>query len=127
MNQPAALLDQVVSDLDRVLRAGTVSGLSDAEKMDLLRAAGDVARRVEALVVETVASVPARAAGSGDAAFCGQFGCRSMHELLQRVLRTDTAGAGRVVKAARLVRREMDISSGGWLPALWPQLRSHKT
>ncbi|GGM43834.1 HNH endonuclease signature motif containing protein [Microbacterium saperdae] len=46
-----------------------------------------------------------------------------MSELLQRVLRTDTAGAGRVVKAARLVRREVNISSGGWVPALWPQLR----
>ncbi|MFJ2552359.1 DUF222 domain-containing protein, partial [Microbacterium sp. NPDC087591] len=124
MNRAVDVLDEVVSDLDGLLRAGTVAGLSDAEKLDLLRAAGDVVRRAEALVVETVASVPARPAGSGDPAFCGQFGCRSMSELLQRVLRTDAPGAGRVVKAARLVRREVDISSGGWLPPLWPLLRA---
>ncbi|GGM48038.1 HNH endonuclease signature motif containing protein [Microbacterium saperdae] len=124
MNHPVAVLDQVVSDLDAVVRAGSVVGLSDAEKLEVLRAAGEVVRRAEALIVETVASVPARPAGSGDPAFCGQFGCRSMSELLQRVLRADAAGAGRVVKAARLVRREVDISSGGWLPALWPQLRA---
>ena len=118
------VLDQVVKDLDAVVRAGVVAGLSDAQKLDVLRAVGDVVRRAEALIVETVASVPARPAGSGDPAFCGQFGCRSMSELLQRVLCTDVAGAGRVVKAARLVRREVDISSGGWLPALWPQLRA---
>jgi hypothetical protein len=124
MNHPVDVLDQVVSDLDVVLRAGSVVGLSDAEKLEVLRAAGEVVRWAEALITETVASVPARPAGSGDPAFCGQFGCRSMSELLQRVLRTDTAGAGRVVKAARLVRREVDISSGGWVPALWPRLRS---
>jgi hypothetical protein len=123
MNHPVDVLDQVVSDLDGLVRAGSVSGVSDAEKLDVLRAAGDVVRRAEALIVETVASVPARPAGSGDPAFCGQFGCRSMSELLQRVLRTDTAGAGRVIKAARLVRRDVDTSSGGWAPALWPQLR----
>ncbi|MEV4667079.1 HNH endonuclease signature motif containing protein [Microbacterium sp. LWO12-1.2] len=124
MNHPVDVLDQVVRDLDGVLCAETVAGLSDAEKLDVLRAAGEVVRRAEALIVETVASVPARPAGSGDPAFCGQFGCRSMSELLQRVLRTDAAGAGRVIKAARLVRRDVDISSGGWLPALWPQLRA---
>ncbi|MHC9044919.1 HNH endonuclease signature motif containing protein [Microbacterium saperdae] len=123
MDHPVDVLDQVVNDLDAVQRAGSVGGLSDAEKLDVLRAAGEGVRRAEALVVETVASVPARPAGSVDPAFCGQFGCRSMSELLQRVLRTDAAGAGRVIKAARLVRREVDISSGGWLPALWPRLR----
>ncbi|MDX2401497.1 HNH endonuclease, partial [Microbacterium algeriense] len=91
--------------------------------MALLQVAGRVQRRVDAVVVETVASVPARAAGSGDAAFCGLFGCRTVSELLQRVLRVDAPGAGRVVTAARAVRREVDVSSGAWLPARWPGLR----
>ncbi|GGM43847.1 hypothetical protein [Microbacterium saperdae] len=65
MDHPVDVLDQVVSDLDAVVRAGSVSGVSDAEKLDVLRAAGDVVRRAEALIVETVASVPARPAGSG--------------------------------------------------------------
>ncbi|WP_146115451.1 HNH endonuclease signature motif containing protein, partial [Microbacterium sp. MYb62] len=123
MNTPVELLGQVVADLDVVLRSDVVAGLSDDVKMDLLRVAGQVQRRVEAVVVETVASVDARPAGSGELGFCGMFGCRSMGELLQRVLRTDAAGAGRVVKVAKAVRREVGLSSGGWLPARWPALR----
>ncbi|MFF7294297.1 DUF222 domain-containing protein, partial [Microbacterium sp. NPDC008134] len=123
MNRIAELLDRVAADLAVVLRADTLAGLSDVEKMRVLRAAGEVSRRVDAVVVETVGSVDQRPAGSGELAFCGQFGCRTMNELVQRVLRTDAAGAGRVVKAGRAVRREVDFSSGAWLPARWPALR----
>ncbi len=86
--------------------------------------AGEAQRRVEAVVVEVVASVESRPAGSGDLAFCGFFGCRTVGELLQRVLRVDAMGATRVVKTARAVRREVDLTSGGWLPARWPALRA---
>ncbi|MFJ4254699.1 DUF222 domain-containing protein [Microbacterium sp. NPDC090003] len=123
MNSTAELLDRVAADLAVVLRADVVAGLSDAEKMQVLRAAGEVARRVDAVVVETVGSVDQRPAGSGELAFCGRFGCRSMNELVQRVLRTDAAGAARVVKAGKIVRRELDFSSGAMLPARWPALR----
>lgn len=50
-------------------------------------------------------------------------GTLSANELLQRVLRGDAATAARTLKAARLVRRELDLSSGEWLPARWPALR----
>lgn len=124
MNSPVELLGQVVADLDAVLRSDVVAGLNDVEKMELLRVAGEVQRRVEAVVVEVVASVDARPAGSGEVGFCGKFGCRTVGELLQRVLRTDATGAGRVAKAAKAVRREVNLSSGGWLPARWPELRA---
>jgi hypothetical protein len=124
MDTPVELLGQVVADLDAVLRSDVVAGVSDDVKMELLRVAGEVQRRVDAVVVETVASVDARPAGSGELGFCGKFGCRTMGELLQRVLRTDAVGAGRVVKAAKAVRREVELSSGGWLPARWPALRA---
>jgi hypothetical protein len=124
MNSPMELLGQVVADLDAVLRSDVVAGLNDVEKMELLRVAGEVQRRVEAVVVETVASVDERPVGSGEVGFCGKFGCRTVGELLQRVLRTDAAGAGRVAKAAKAVRREVNLSSGGWLPARWPELRA---
>ncbi|MEV8249698.1 DUF222 domain-containing protein [Microbacterium sp. NPDC076768] len=124
MSNPVQLLEKVSSDLDVVLRSDVVAGLSVTAKMELLRAAGEVQRRVEAVIVETVASVDVRPAGSGEAGFCGLFGCRSVGELLQRVLRVDAAGAGRVVKAAKAVRREICISSGEWLPARWPALRA---
>ncbi|WP_372468826.1 DUF222 domain-containing protein [Microbacterium maritypicum] len=123
MNNPVEVLGQVVADLDAVLRSDVIARLGDDEKMGLLRVAGEVQRRVEAVVVETVASVDERPAGSGEPAFCGRYGCRTVNELLQRVLRTDAAGAGRVVKAAKAVRREVGVSSGAWLPARWPALR----
>lgn len=120
---PAAVLDDTVVALDAVLQSGTVGALDAGAMMDLLRVAGEIQRRVEAVIVDAVASVDPRPAGSGEPAFCGRFGCRSMNELLQRVLRTDGASAARLVKAARLVRREVDLSSGEWLPARWPALR----
>ncbi|UPL13537.1 HNH endonuclease signature motif containing protein [Microbacterium galbinum] len=123
MNSTAEVLDRVVADLAAVLRADALAGLSDAEKMQVLRAAGELARRVDAVVVETVGSVDQRPAGSGELAFCGRFGCRTMNELVQRVLRTDAAGAARVVKAGTIVRRELDFSSGALLPARWPAMR----
>jgi len=123
MNSTAEVLDRVAADLAAVLREDVLAGLSDAEKMQVLRAAGEVARRVDAVIVETVGSVDQRPAGSGELAFCGRFGCRTMNELVQRVLRTDAAGAARVVKAGKVVRRELDFSSGALLPARWPALR----
>ena len=123
MNSTSELLDRVAADLAAVLRADALAGMSDAEKMQVLRAAGEVARLVDAVVVETVGSVDQRPAGSGELAFCGRFGCRTMNELVQRVLRTDAAGAARVVKAGKIVRRELDFSSGALLPARWPGLR----
>ncbi|WP_217183142.1 HNH endonuclease signature motif containing protein [Streptomyces sp. AC495_CC817] len=81
----------------------------------MLRAAGEVTRLVEAVIVESIADDEATTMPDA----CG---CRSMNELLQRVLRVDAAGAQRLVSAARLVRR--DVSLGGErLPARWPGLR----
>ncbi|WP_243230773.1 hypothetical protein [Microbacterium sp. CIAB417] len=64
MNSTAAVLDRVVSDLDltiaEAVRSSGLDAMSDAEKMDVLRLAGEAQRRVEALVVETVASVDGR-------------------------------------------------------------------
>ncbi|MFS0852713.1 DUF222 domain-containing protein [Microbacterium sp. 179-I 3D4 NHS] len=123
MNDPARLLDQAAADLRRMLSADAVPGLTEDAKMRLLRAAGEVSRLVEAVVVETVASVDGRPAGSGEVTFCSRFGCRTLGELLQRALRTDAAGAGRAVAAGRLMRREVEFTTGALLPARWPQMR----
>ncbi|MFK3676246.1 DUF222 domain-containing protein [Microbacterium sp. NPDC090218] len=123
-DNPVLVLDRLVADLDAVLLADPIAGISDAQKMEILRAAGEVQRRIDAVIIETVASVDVRPAGSGEAGFCGRFGCRTVSELLQRVLRVDAPGASRVVKAAAAVRREIEVSSGGWSPARWPALRA---
>ncbi|WP_194762359.1 HNH endonuclease signature motif containing protein [Microbacterium sp. UFMG61] len=111
-----ALIDQVVSDLDRVLGDGALAALPDAERIEVLQAAGAAFRRIEATVVETIAT--------GDAVdFPHSTGCRTQNELLQRTLLTDLRGATRVAKVVALVRREVSLASGDRLPARWPALR----
>lgn len=110
------LVDQVVSDLDRVLSDDALARLSDAERIEVLQATGAAMRRVEAVVVETLAG--------GDAVdFPHSTGCRTENELLQRTLLTDMRGATRVGKTVDLVRREVNLVSGDRLPARWPALR----
>ena len=116
MNNPASLLDRVVVDLDRVLGVDAIAGLSSEERVAVLQAAGAALRRVEAVVVETVASADA-------VTMPDTFGCRSMNELLQRVLRVDAPSAGRMVTASAAIRRELSLVSGERLPARWPAVR----
>jgi len=74
MNHPVDVLDQVVNDLDGLVRAVSVSGWSDADKLDVLRAAGDVVRRAEAPSARGAepaggAETPASPAAYAEAAF----------------------------------------------------------
>ena len=115
MNPLAETMDRVVADLDAVLSAEQLAGLDDAARRDVLRAAGEALRRVEAVVVEAVASA--------EPSFPYTTGCRSMNELLQRVLRVDAPGASRVTKAAAAVRREVALTTGERLPARFPAIR----
>jgi hypothetical protein len=115
MNSIAATLAQVASDLRAVLSDDGVAGLSDGERAEVLRGFGEVSRLVDAGIVETVATA--------DVEFGHRFGCRGMNELLQRALLTDAPSASKIVKAADLVHRDMNIVSGERLPARWPALR----
>ncbi|WZO46494.1 HNH endonuclease [Microbacterium sp. LWH13-1.2] len=110
------LVDQVVADLDRVLSDDAIAGLSDAERVEVLQAAGAAFRRVEAVMVETIASTDA-------VDFPHSTGCRTPNELLQRTLLTDVRGASRFEKVVALVRRNVNLVSGDRLPARWPALR----
>ncbi|WP_311245930.1 DUF222 domain-containing protein [Microbacterium sp. WCS2018Hpa-23] len=110
------LVDQVVADLDRVLSDDALAGLSDAERVEVLQAAGAAFRRVEAVVVETIASTDA-------VDFPHSTGCRTPNELLQRTLLTDVRGASRFEKVIALIRRNVNLVSGDRLPARWPALR----
>lgn len=116
MNSTVATLEKVVADLSGVLADDALAALSDADRIEVLRVAGDALRRVEAVVVETVAT-------ADPVDFAHGLGCRSMNELLQRVLRTDSRGAAQFTKAARVVTREIELITGRPLPARWPALR----
>jgi len=115
MNSIAGSLAQVASDLRAVLSDDGVAGLAEGERAEVLRGFGEVSRLVDAGIVETVATA--------DVEFGHRFGCRGMNELLQRALLTDGPSASKIVKAADLVHRDMNIVSGERLPARWPALR----
>jgi hypothetical protein len=115
MNSTADALAQVASDLRAVLSDDALAGLDDAERAEVLRGFGEVARLVDAGVVETVANA--------DPDFGHRFGCRGVNELLQRTLLTDDSSASKISRAANAVHRYVSIVSGERLPAAWPKLR----
>lgn len=127
MNSIAESLAEVAADLAGVLadvvRADRIPGLSDAELMAALQAAGEARRRLDAIVVETVAELEARSAGLRDERLTTRQGCRNANELLQRVLGVDARDGARIITASAAVRRRIDIVSGAPLPARWPALR----
>ena len=109
-------LARVVHDLDAMLGDDTLAGVSSDERLEILATAGAALRRLEAMIVETVAT--------GDVVDLPHgAGCRSTSELLQRTLSTDAAGAARIGKVVDLVRRDVNLLSGERLPARWPELR----
>ncbi|MCI1019079.1 DUF222 domain-containing protein [Microbacterium sp. C5A9] len=110
------LLDQAVACLDEVLADTSLAGLTEAERVDVLVSAGAVFRRVEAVVVETLAT-------TNGTDLAQAAGCRSENELLQRTLLTDVSAATRIGRVADLTRREVSLVSGERLPARWPALR----
>ncbi|MGN7948341.1 DUF222 domain-containing protein [Microbacterium sp. 22215] len=115
MNSTAELLDRVIADLDAVLSDDALAGLSDADRVAVLQGAGAAFRRVEAVIVETIAT--------GDAVdFPHAAGCRGLNELLQRMLRVDVRAASRVDRVVDLVRRPVSLA-GERMPARWAELR----
>lgn len=115
MDSAAAVLDRVVSDLDLLLREHAADSMPDAERLDVLLMAGDALRRIEAVIVETVATA--------EPEFPREFGCRNLNELLQRALGTDSVSAARIAKASKAVHRPLGLASGERLPARWPHMR----
>ncbi|MGW8481692.1 DUF222 domain-containing protein [Microbacterium sp. NPDC055903] len=114
-NRTADLLDRAITGLVEVLSDDAVAGLTQAERARVLTAAGRALRLVEAVVVEVLSTT--------EPGFEHVFGCRSENELVRRVLRVDAGQAARFGKAARAVRRAVNLSSGDREPARWPALR----
>ena len=88
-----------------------------------LQAAGEAQRRLDAVVIETVAEIEARSLGLRDERLATRQGCRNANELLQRVLGVDARDAARAIRASAVVRRRTEVTSGAPLPARWPALR----
>lgn len=127
MNSIVAALEEVAARLaaviDDAVRSDALTMTDDAALGEVLRAGGEVKRLVEALLIESVAEVEARSAGLRDERFTTRQGCRSTNELVQRTVGVDAPSGARLVKAAKAVRRHVDICTGAPLPARWPLLR----
>lgn len=123
----SATLAEVTSDLDALLdahvRSEAIASLADADLIDVLQAAGEAQRRIEAIIAETTAAVEARSTGLREEKLTLRHGCRNTNELVQRVLLVDASTASRFVKAAKIVHRDSDFLTEGPLPARWPELR----
>ncbi|GAT72397.1 HNH endonuclease [Microbacterium sp. HM58-2] len=115
MNSPADTVAQVVSGLRELLSGDTLAGLSDADRAALLVGLGEVSRLTDAGIVEVVATA--------DVEFGHRFGCRGMNELLRRATLVDAPTAGRIVRAADAVARDVSLVSGERMPARWPAMR----
>ena len=115
MNSTAELLDRVIADLDTALSDDALAGLTDAQRITVLQGAGAAFRRVEALIVETVAT-----GDMGDLPHSA--GCRGLNELLQRTVQVDVRGATRVDKVVDLARRPVSLA-GERMPARWSEMR----
>ncbi|MCS3844712.1 hypothetical protein, partial [Microbacterium sp. AK031] len=97
-------LDSVACD---AFDGEVIPGLSDADVAELLALSGRIQRRVEALQVEATVQVGDRSAGLREERMTTRYGCSKPVDLVRMLTGTDTRAATRLVRAARLVRRDV--------------------
>lgn len=127
MNSIVARLRDLEDDLDSVVRdafgAEQIPGMSDADVAELLAVSGRIQRRMEGVQVEATVQVCDRSAGLKEERMTTRYGCAKPADLVRMLTGTDTRGATRLVRAARLVRRDRGITDGAFLPARYQALR----
>ncbi len=126
MTSTAAVLEQVTGLLAGVCAADELGaqfdGASAAELVGLLLTAGEVQRRLDAVITTAVGEVVDRDCRLSDERVSPGVGCRDVTELLRRALRVDTGTARRYATAAHAVRRSRTLSGGELLPARYDAL-----
>ncbi|MGZ0710539.1 DUF222 domain-containing protein (plasmid) [Coraliomargarita sp. W4R53] len=101
-----------------------VSLLSDAQVLEITAVAAQIARRAEALLIESAAEIEERCSAVPHAErLTTTHGCRSVSELLQRVTRCSGRTVAGVITASRAVVEDVALSSGERLPAEFPRMR----
>ncbi|MCI2265378.1 HNH endonuclease signature motif containing protein [Sediminivirga luteola] len=109
-------------DQERVFGAGAMEGLADEELLTLVSSVAELGRRIDAMLIAAADQVDMRTRmRPGGETITARTGTRSAHELLRRVTRLSGATVGRLLKAARMVRRSP--SSTGLEPARYPAVR----
>ncbi|MGV2985770.1 DUF222 domain-containing protein [Microbacterium sp. AGC85] len=127
MNSIVARFRDLEESLDSVVRdafgAERIPSLSDADVAELLAVSGRIQRRLEGVHVEAAVQVVDRSVGLKEERMTTRFGCSKPADLVRMLVGTDTRGATRLVRAARLVRRDVGITDGAFLPARYQALR----
>lgn len=112
------LTDAMTSSASR----GGVRLVDDGELLGALQALGRIQRRLDGAITEATDRVVERDQCERAARLTAQAGCRDAAELLRRTLLVDGHTARRYVTASAAVHRDLDITSGGLLPANFPEL-----
>lgn len=127
MNSIVARLRNLEEILDSAARdafdAEEIPRLSDEDAAELLALTGRIQRRLEGVQIEAAVLVRDRSDGIRDERMTTKFGCSRPADLVRMLTGSDTRGATRLVKAAKLVRRELGFSNGAFLPARYQALR----
>lgn len=121
-----------LEDLDRSLAEASsdafdheqIPELADAEIAALLEASGRLQRRIEALQAEATVQVVERSAPMRDDKITAKYGWAKPVDLVRALTRMETRDAHRLVKCARLTARTRGMTTGEFLPPLYPELRA---
>jgi hypothetical protein len=128
MNSIVAHLEDLERSLagasDETFGNEVIPDLPDAEIATLLETTGRIQKRIEALQVEASVQVLERSAPMRDDKITEKYGWARPVDLVRMLTRSDTRDANRVIKTARLLSRTRGMSSGEFLSARYPELRS---
>jgi len=100
-----------------------IPGMSDEDVAELLAVSGRIQRRLEGLQVEAAVQIGDRCVGLKDERMTTRYGCAKPVDLVRMLTGTDARAAARLLRAARLVRRDVGITDGAFLPARYQALR----
>ncbi|WP_344780850.1 HNH endonuclease signature motif containing protein [Microbacterium kribbense] len=128
MNEAIGTLDGIREQLAVLVSSAFDSGAmhhsAEAELLEALRAAGDLQRLVDAVLVEGVAEIAERSRQRDRSErLSTRMGCHNVNELVQRVTRCSPQAAGRLELAQRAVGVDWDPIDGEAMPARLPAIR----
>ena len=128
MEELARTLDEVRRALGgavaETVRGGALRAVDDESLLSLIAVSAEVARLVDAVLVEAIGHVQERADAAPHAErITTTHGCRSMKELVQRLTHGSSRSAGELLRAARAVAEPVALTTGERLPARYPGMR----
>lgn len=126
MTSLAQNLESIDRQLTDAMASSTAQGgirlIDDSELLEALQALGRIQRRLDGAITDATDRVVERDRCERAARLTTQAGCRDAAELLRRALLVDGHTARRYVTASASVHQDLDITSGGLLPAKFPEL-----